>query len=632
MKLAQDQLQAWLDVPTRVALERKVRASRSEISLPQAQAVVDRLNSLQPARDTLRIGIVRSYTSEPLEPWLNFEAAQQGMNCDLYQAPYGVTVQEAGPESGLQRHEPDVTVLLLRLEDIHPALRQPLAALDRPQQQELLIEVASQVCELTARFREKIGGIIVVTILPAFAPPALGIFDSLSDRSEAAWRSSLKSEICKAFRDELRSTLFLDLDDVVAGIGRDRFFDLKFWYASRFPFSAVGAREIARRLAAVGAAVKLPRAKVIALDADNTMWGGVVGEDGPDGVAIGPDYPGNAFVAFQRRLLDLRQRGFILVLCSKNNPADVDEILDKHPHQLLRKHHFAAMRVNWDSKSRNLRALADELNLGLNSFILVDDSDHECSAVLHELPEVEVIQTPGKPVDVPACLDRVARLEIVALTAEDQAKSALYAQERQRRALELQVSRQGGDPSAYLETLEMKMTIGLDDRSRVARIAQLTQKTNQFNLTTRRYSEQRIQELIDSPQWLVAHFSLEDIFGDSGLVGVALIRNTGDGTAEIDSYLMSCRVIGRQAEAAFLEALGRHLAANGIERIFAEYLPTSKNVLAKDFLMQHGFSVTPDGRYCRSLSDRPPQPESAFPIHVVLDAARTARAQPTVDR
>lgn len=189
------------------------------------------------------------------------------------------------------------------------------------------------------------------------------------------------------------------------------------------------------------------------LDADNTLWGGIVGEDGMDGIALGPDYPGNCYVAFQRRVLEYRQRGFILALCSKNNEADVLEVLRRHPHQVLREEHFAALRVNWQDKPQNLQALADELNLGLDSLVFVDDSAHECSVVRRTLPMIEVVQTPARAVDVPTCLDRVSRLEIIALTEEDRRKSEICVQnriapgpgQRERRRVEL-LAGDGGRP------------------------------------------------------------------------------------------------------------------------------------------------------------------------------------------
>ena len=358
---------------------------------------------------------------------------------------------------------------------------------------------------------------------------------------------------------------------------------------------------------------------MIALDADNTLWGGIIGEDGINGIALGPDYPGNAYVAFQRRLLDYQQRGFVLALCSKNNPADLDQVLDQHPHQVLRNEHFAARRVNWEAKPRNLVSLAKELNLGLNSFVFVDDSDHECAAVRHELPEVEVVQAPRNPVHLASCLDRLPRLEILSLTAEDRAKTQLYAQERKRREQLADISGGGGDLDEYLRSLDMRMRVSFDDTTQLARLAQLTQKTNQFNLTTRRYQEPQVQEFIESPDYLVAHFSLADAFGDSGVVGLAIARKLPDDRAEIDTFLMSCRVIGRRAETAFLEAVLERLASEGVTEVVADFLPTSKNAPASGFLAESGFEQRQDGRFVRSLKESPPGSGKTPPISVEID-------------
>jgi FkbH-like protein len=319
---------------------------------------------------------------------------------------------------------------------------------------------------------------------------------------------------------------------------------------------------------------------------------------------------------FQRRLLDYQQRGFILALCSKNNPADVDQVLKEHPHQLLRDQHFAAQRVNWLPKADNLVSLAEELNLGLDSFVFIDDSEHECAAIRHRLPQVEVIQTPARPLDVPTCLEHVARLEVLSLTAEDLAKTELYAQERRRRDSRLRAESDSTDQRDYLASLEMKMRIGLNDSAHVARLSQMTQKTNQFNLTTRKYDEHQMQAFILGVDWVVAHFSLADVFGDSGIVGLALFRSMTPEQAELDTFLMSCRVIGREAESAFLHAVLRRLAGQGINEVVADYMPTAKNGLVKDFLPAQGFTKSGDGRYRRDLRLEPPEPESAFPISV----------------
>jgi FkbH-like protein len=437
----------------------------------------------------------------------------------------------------------------------------------------------------------------------------------MSERSEQAWWARLKARLAATLREGLPGVNLLDLDDVAAQVGRQAFFDQRFWRTAKAPFGPQAAREVARRIVAIGTVIKQPKLKVIVLDADNTLWGGIVGEDGFHGIGLGLDYPGNAYVAFQRRLLDLQQRGFVLALCSKNNEADVLQVLREHPHQLLREEHFVARRVNWAPKPENLRALAEELNLGLDSFVFVDDSEHECLAVSRALPQVRVVQVPSQPLAVPTCLDGLARLEVLSVTAEDLSKTQMYAQERERRALESQLSGSGGDMEAYLRSLDMRMQVILNDAAQVPRISQLTQKTNQFNLTTRRYTESQVAGFMQSPRHLVAHFTLADRFGNSGVVGLAIFERESAGTARLDTFLMSCRVIGRSAESAFLECLLATLAASGVVQVRAEYLPTAKNVLVKDFLSSHGFqSATGAEEWLRALSEAPPRPTSDFPI------------------
>jgi len=603
-------------IDSRSELRAALALSRLTLSLPQARTLAAHARGLGPALQPLRIGVVHTYTSDLLDPWFDLAGALEGFDVAPYHAPYGLALQEARADSALVAHQPDVTLLLLRREDVHPDLQRPVSGLSPADQKALTEEFADRLLSIVGQFREHKVGHLVVTFLPSLSGPGLGLYDAQAERSEGAWWAATKLLVGSRIREGLSSTLFVDLDEMLAQIGRPAFFDTRYWYSARFPFAAEAARELARRVVSVGVVRRTPKAKVLVLDADNTLWGGIIGEDGLNGIALGPDYPGSAFVDFQKRLLALQQRGFILALCSKNNAADLDQVLREHPHQILKDEHFAARRVNWTPKPDNLVSLAEELNLGLDSFIFVDDSDHEVAAVRHRLPQVEVIQTPSRPVDVPTCLDHVARLEVLSLTAEDLAKTEMYAQERRRRELSETVGQSGGGVGDYLSKLGMKMRIGLDPAEHLARVSQLTQKTNQFNLTTRRYDEHQMQEFIDSPDWLVADFSLADTFGDSGIVGLAMFRRTGGAQAELDTFLMSCRVIGREAESAFMHSLLRHLADQGVTEIVADYKPTAKNELVKDFLPQQGFRLDTDGRYRMDLAATPPKPESAFPIQV----------------
>jgi FkbH-like protein len=603
-------------------LRAELGAGRAPAGPAQAQQLAAHAQSLSMHADELRIAFVHTYTSDLLDPWLGMAAAVQGCRAKVHHAPYGLALQEAAPNSALVQHQPHLTVLLLQREDLHPDLARPVTGLGAEDLQRLQAESLARVQDVVQRFRAHKVGHLVLSFLPRVAGPTLGLFDAQAEGSEAAWWNGFKQACAGWLRQAVPSSLYLDLDEVLAQVGRAHFFDRRFWYSARFPFASAAAHEISRRIVAVGTCLLRPKAKVLVLDADNTLWGGVIGEDGAEGIKLGPDYPGNVFMDFQRRILDFQQRGLILAMCSKNNATDVDPVLKDHPHMLLREEHFAARRVNWQTKPENLASLAQELNLGLDSFIFVDDSDHECAAVRHALPQVEVVQVPSRPTDIASCLDQVARLEILSLTSEDLAKTEMYAQDRRRRELMEQVSDvAGGD---YLARLGMKMSVRVDAGSNVPRLAQLTQKTNQFNLTTRRYDEAQVQAFLHSEDWWVADFSLADAFGDNGIVGLALLQRMSPRQARIDTFLMSCRVIGRQAEGAFLHTLMRLLAEQGVEEVTAEFLPTAKNDLVKNFLPEQGFEQQEGGHWRRDLRAAPPKAEADFPIQILLAAPALA--------
>lgn len=581
MKSLPDRITRALEATSRVGVLDALSPRRPTLALPEINRLTARLRELPDERRPLKIALLRTFTTELLAPYWTFESLLQGFELTLYQAPYGALLQEVQPGAGLLEFAPDVTYLFLRWEDLHPRLAGPVTAL--PDRATVHAEALEYLGNLLAALREKLPGLLVLTLLPRMTPPELGIFDAMAEESEATFFSELKRGIAKRL---LPSVYFNDLDAVVTDLGRAHCFDARLWHTSRYPFSVAGAQAVVARLMCYPVLLKRPQVKCIVLDADNTLWGGIIGEDGPEGIALGPDYPGSAYLTFQRRLLALQGRGLLLALCSKNNEPDVLEVLRAHPHQLLREEHFAAMRVNWEPKPSNLQAIARELNIGLDSLLFVDDSDFECEAVRRQCPEVMVVQAPDTPLDLPECLDGIPQLEALQLTDEDRRRAALYTNRRK----EQQLKATAASLDDYLASLGMMMHVGLDDRRHAARIAQLTQKTNQFNLTTRRYTEAEITRFMDDPGWLVAHFRLADVFGDHGLVGVALIRLHGE-KADVDTFLMSCRVIGRGAESAFLGHLLAHLAQRGIQSVRGYYYPTAKNGMVKSFWPQHGFTV-----------------------------------------
>jgi FkbH-like protein len=317
---------------------------------------------------------------------------------------------------------------------------------------------------------------------------------------------------------------------------------------------------------------------------DNTLWGGVIGEDGMEGIKLGAEYPGADFQALQRAMLDLYHRGIILAVNSKNNEADAMAAIGAHPGMILRPRHFAALRINWQDKAQNLREIAAELNIGLDAIAFLDDNPVECSRVRQELPEVTVIELPKDSKDYAATLRNCAVFERLTFSAEDRERGRHYAEQRQRAELQTRAT----SIEDFYNSLRQEVEIEPVTPITLTRAAQLTQKTNQFNLTTRRYSEQRIAEMARSNEWRAYTAHVKDRFGDHGLVGVMIAKAGGD-VWEIDTFLLSCRVIGRTVETALLAFLADEARAAGARQLQGWFLPTKKNAPAKSFYADHGF-------------------------------------------
>jgi FkbH-like protein len=310
----------------------------------------------------------------------------------------------------------------------------------------------------------------------------------------------------------------------------------------------------------------------------------VVGDVGVDGIALGHDYPGNAYVAFQKRILDLYNRGVILALASKNQPGVVEEVLARHPEMVLRAEHFAAMKINWEPKPNNLRQMAAELNLGLDSFVFIDDSAVECELMRASLPEVLSVNLPQDPALYPGVIESLDCFDQWTVSEEDRTRGRLYKAEAGRRELQAAAV----DMPTFYRRLEMKVSLYVNHLPHVARAAQMTARTNQFNMHSIRCSEDDIRRFMTSPEWSVFTLALADRFGDNGIVGLAAVRRD---PAEwlVHLFLMSCRVLGRTVEQAFVGWIAERAKAAGVRRLKAEMAPTSKNKPFANFYKDRGF-------------------------------------------
>lgn len=398
--------------------------------------------------------------------------------------------------------------------------------------------------------------------------------------------------LIRAMNDRLRSELppeavFVDLAEISGQMGRESFYDPRRYHWTRQPFSEQGAVRVAEHLcAAIRAATTGPR-KVLVLDLDDTLWGGVVGELGPLGIALGESPEGEAFRDFQLEVAKLARRGIVLAVASKNNPDDAAEPFEKNPDMALSLDDFAAFEACWDPKDAMLRHIALQLRLGLEDFVFFDDNPAERELIRQALPEVTVVDVPEDPAEYVRALERGLYFEARSLTDADRTRTVQYKTERKRRALQTSAPSLDG----YLDSLEMRGAVEVVDDTSMQRVVQLLGKTNQWNLTTRRLSEAELRAHLEAPGSIGLTLRMVDRFGDYGLISLILAERAGD-VLRITDWLMSCRVIDRTAEHfLFGELLARARNA-GVLTLEAEYRPTRKNSMVAELYPELGFAIT----------------------------------------
>ena len=553
----------------------------------------------RPGVKTLRVALTGTGTLNPLGAHLRVACAQIGLHPALFVSDFDQWAQDLlAPGSSLYEFGPELIVLLLDPSALFPqtARGDAISADALAAEREAGL---AQVAELLAAAGRQAPSATV--LMHTFALPdrsPLGVLDLKTEDGQRARFEALNAGLCALVAEKYPKVALFDQERAEARHGKDRIRDDRMWYMASLPFSDSFLPVLAAEYLRFVRPLKGLTRKCIVLDLDNTLWGGVVGEDGFNGIKLGgTSAPGNAFADFQQALDALRRRGVLLALCSKNNPDDVWPVLDSHPGMALRRDCFAAVRVNWQDKATNIAAIARELNIGLDSLVFLDDNPAERGLVRQQLPAVLTVEMPRDPALYTRTLLGLDVFETLALTDEDRRRSALYQEQQERRAFEERLTEEAGDLSAYLHGLQMTVQIAAATPFTLPRIAQLTNKTNQFNVTTRRYTEAQVQAMADDPeQWGVYSVSVADRFGDSGLTGVAITRKHGEAW-ELDSFLLSCRVLGRGVEDALLAFTARQARAAGASRLDAVFVPTAKNAPAAGFFPRAGFVEvsSPDG-------------------------------------
>ena len=537
----------------------------------------------------LRTFLVRSVTVEPILPTLQVEAVLHGYVLDVEVGGYGSYMDELmNPSSVLGRSQADLVCVLLDTEEIAGSLPE-LCAAGRTEAIGAEIEMAvGRVHQMLASFREHSKGRLLLQgcVLPdTTSLGAVGDANVPHSLLHALRDLNLRlAAACQSVTD----CVFFDVDQAAAYHGRHRWRDDRMFLASRLAVAPVAFQPYAHGLLRCASVLFRPARKVLCTDLDNTFWGGVLGEEGPAGIATGATYPGICFLNYQRYLKDLAARGILLAITSKNNEADVAEAFAIRSADLaLTLDDFVARKIGWNEKVDALRELAAELSLGLDSLVFVDDNPTECEAVRQHLPEVAVVEVPVRePWRLVPMLSAQWYFDAISVTADDRNRSQEYKAQVQRAAL----GQNATSREDFLASLGIVCTFLSAADAPLERAVQLLSKTNQFNLTTRRYSAGEVLGFVSDPDCQALAVRVRDRFGDAGVVGLALTRRTGD-QCWMDTLLLSCRVIGRGIETAVLAEVAQHAAATGCRWFMGEFIPTKKNAPCQDFYPDHGFDL-----------------------------------------
>ncbi|HOA72051.1 MAG TPA: HAD-IIIC family phosphatase [Phycisphaerae bacterium] len=557
-----------------------------------AQFIVTRYQTLreQLSLTPLRVAIERTFTLEPVVPLLRAKGYLNGLDLAVRVGGFDAVASELmDPAGPLDAYQPDVVIVAVQTRSIAPDLWSRFSLLSPSQVDEAIERVSAQLHGWIRSYRSRSNAHLIVHTLDTPVFTSGGLLDVTAQLSQ---REAI-GRINASLREVAATTPgvhLLDYDGLTARFGRLAWEDPVRWATVRMPLTAESLPHLAdewlRYLHPIAGRV----AKVLVCDLDNTLWGGVLGEDGADGIAVGGDHPGASFQALQRAILDLYHRGIILAISSKNDAAEAMAVLADHPGMVLRPEHFAAVRINWNDKATSLREIAAELNVGIDALAFLDDNPHEREWIRSQLPEVWVVDLPDDPAGYERALRQQPVFERLALTDEDRRRGAMYAEQRRRRDLEQSCQ----TLEDYYRSLGLVVEVeeaGPDTRERAA---QLLAKTNQFNLTGRRFTSQELAAMQERDDALVLITRVRDRFGDSGIVGVIVVR-LQDARCHIDAFVMSCRVIGRTVETAMLAALAEQAAGRGIRALTGVFVPTARNAPARDFYARHGFARADDG-------------------------------------
>ncbi len=530
-----------------------------------------------------RLGLLSNSTGDFIVPSLVASAARYGIALECIQAEYDQVIQEAlSPDSVINRAKPDAVLLAIdyRALPLRCKLGSPEATEDAVRQCLAYIETVRSGVMANSN---------AVCILQTFAAPPEQLFGSF-DRALPGTIRNIIDRVNLGLTQGVFGTrdVVLDVAGLAETVGLANWHSPTQWNLAKLPFSNSYLPLYADHVARILSTMRGKSRRVLVLDLDNTLWGGVIGDDGLEGIQCSQGDPtGEAYLSVQRLALDLRARGIVLAVSSKNNDDIARQPFAKHPEMLLRQEHIAVFQANWNDKATNIRSIAHELSLGIDSMVFLDDNPVERNLVRQFLPEVAVPELPADPALYARTLSAAGYFESIMFSDED-VKRARYYQDNARR---VELQQESGGLDGYLASLRMEITFQPFDEIGRSRIAQLVNKSNQFNLTTRRYTEAEVADAEHDPDGLTLQVRLADTFGDNGMISVIICRPQLQFAWTIDTWLMSCRVLGRRVEQMVLREIVRHARDRGVRKLVGIYRPTDRNDLVREHYSKLGFRL-----------------------------------------
>ena len=580
------------------------------IQLDRALGAAPADSTPQQGFSSVCLAILASSTVDHLVPAIRVAGLRRRLLIDTHVGPYGQYRQQLlDPDSALYRLRPDILLLSLTAREAIAAVPVTATAAEAD------AAIGRSIDELRVLWRKAREALHATVIQQTFlnvADPLFGSYDRLVAATPERLISRLNERLSQAAAEE--GVLLLDIARASERDGLRAWFDVTRWLQGKLEIAPEVAPLYGDLLARVVVAQRGLSKKCLVLDLDNTLWGGVIGDDGPEGIVLGEGSgTGEAHLALQRYAKQLRDRGVILAVCSKNDPAVAKAVFREHPDMVLRLPDIAAFVANWEDKAVNLRQIAEQLNIGIDSLVFVDDNPTERARIRQSLPAVAVPELPADVALYVRCLADAGYFEAVAFTTDDSRRGEQYAANASREAF-LESSQSMDD---FLRGLEMSVIFGPFETVELARVAQLIGKTNQFNLTTRRHSLQDVERFVATDRCLTLQFRLVDRFGDNGLVSAMIMRPDPQAPdlLEIDTWVMSCRVFGRQLESEAMNIAVEAARLMGVRAFHADYIPTPKNAVVRELYGTLGFRLSQEAppypgatRWFLELSDYVPHP------------------------